>query len=343
MKTIILYIVISIFSLSLCTAQTVEITKGNKVEVLRQKRKDVVAEEKEELRKEVEEINERLDNQEITFEKANELKEQAAKKHAMNIENRVAIIDNKIALLERDEEAKVESDQTFIFSWGEDDKREKDYYQDKRTTSTIVLAAGLNNALTDGQSLNDSDFKIGGSKFFEIGWVWNTRVFENTNWLRFRYGLSFQFNGLKPTDNRYFVEDDDLTYLEEYPVNLKKSKFRMDNLVVPVHFEFGPYKRIEHDNGNTTFSAHRKFKIGLGGYGGLNLGERQKLKFEEDGKNVKEKLKSNYNTNNFIYGLSGYIGWGNTSLYAKYDLNPIFQDPNPETHNVSLGLRFDLD
>lgn len=343
MRTIILYIAISIFSFSLCTAQTVEITKGNKVEVLKQKRKDVVAEEKEELRKEVEEINERLDNNEITLEKANELKEQAAKKHALNIENRIAIIDNKIALLERDEEAKVENDQTFIFSWGQDDKKEKDYYEDKRTTSTIVLAAGLNNALTDGQSLNDSDFKIGGSKFFEIGWVWNTRVFENTNWLRFRYGLSFQFNGLKPTDNRYFVEDDDLTYLEEYPVNLKKSKFRMDNLVVPVHFEFGPFKRIEHDNGTTTFSAYKKFKVGLGGYAGLNLGERQKLKFDEDGSNVKEKLKYDYNTNDFIYGLSGYIGWGNTSLYAKYDLNPIFQDPNPEIHNVSLGLRFDLD
>jgi len=342
MKTIILYIVLSILSFSLCEAQTVEITKGNKVEVLKEKRKDIIAQEKEELRQQVEEINARLDKNEITLEKADELKEQAANKHALNIENRVAIIDNKIALLERDEESKVENDQTFIFSWGEDDKKENTDYRDQRTTSTIMLAAGFNNAVEDGQSLNDSDFKVGGSRFFEIGWVWNTRVFEDTNWLRLKYGVSFQFNGLKPTDNRYFVENEGLTLLEEYPVNLKKSKFRMDNLVVPVHFEFGPYKRIENDHG-TTFSTYRKFKIGLGGYGGFSLGERQKLKFDEDGDNVKQKLKSDYNTNNFIYGVSAYIGWGNTSIYAKYDLNPIFQDPNTESHNVSLGLRFDLD
>ena len=254
----------------------------------------------------------------------------------------MAIIDNKIALLERDEDAKVENDQTFVFSWGEDDKKEKDNYRDKRTTSTIMVAAGLNNALADGQSLSDSDFEIGGSRFFEIGWVWNTRVFEDSNWLRLKYGVSFQFNGLKPTDNRYFVEDGSLTYLEEFPLNLKKSKYRMDNLVVPLHFEFGPSKRIQNDYGDT-FSTYRKFKIGLGGYGGFSLGERQKLKYEEDGKNVKEKLKSDYNTNDFIYGLSGYVGWGNTSLYAKYDLNQIFDGSYTEMNNFSLGVRFDLD
>lgn len=342
MRTIILYVALSIFSYSFCEAQTVEITKGNKVEVLKQKRKDVIAAEKEELRLEVEEINERLDKNEITLEEADNLKEQAAKKHALNIENRIAIIDNKIALLERNEESKVESDQTFIFSWGEDDKKERMGYIDKRTSSTIVVAAGLNNALVDGQSLNDSDFKIGGSRFFEIGWSWRTRVFENSNWLRFKYGVSFQFNGLKPTDNRIFVEDGNLSELEEFRVDLNKSKFRMDNLVVPLYFEFGPSNKYVRESG-TTFSSYKKFKVGLGGFAGFNIGERQKLKYKEDGDRVKEKLKGEYNTNDLIYGLSGYVGWGGTSLYVKYDLNPIFEEPNIEMNNISLGLRFDLD
>ncbi len=70
----------------------------------------------------------------------------------------------------------------------------------------------------EGQSINDSDFKVGGSRFFELGIAWRTRVFEHTNFMRFRYGFSFQFNGLKPTDNRYFVEEGDLTLLEEFPL-----------------------------------------------------------------------------------------------------------------------------
>ena len=84
-------------------------------------------------------------------------------------------------------------------------------------------------------------------------------------------------------------------------------------------------------------------KIGFGGYAGFNIGERQKLKYEDDGDKVKEKLKNNYNTNDLVYGLSAYLGWGGATLYGKYDLNPIFQDPNRELHNFSLGLRFDVD
>jgi len=30
------------------------------------------------------------------------------------------------------------------------------------------------------------------------------------------------------------------------------------------------------------------------------------------------------------------------SLYAKYDLNPLFQDNVVDEKNISLGLRFDL-
>ncbi|HSP12233.1 MAG TPA: hypothetical protein VLO29_06880, partial [Salegentibacter sp.] len=213
---------------------------------------------------------------------------------------------------------------------------------DKRTTNDIVLAFGFNNALEEGQSLNDSDFKLAGSRFFEIGWAWKTRVFEKSNWLRLKYGVSFQFNGIKPVDNQIFEQDGNETYLTEFNYDLKKSKFRMDNLVVPVHFEFGPSTKNEYED-RVRYSTAGKLKIGLGGYAGFNIGERQKLKYEVDGEKIKEKLKNDYNTNDLVYGLSAYMGWGGATLYGKYDLNPIFKDPNRELHNFSLGLRFDVD
>ena len=221
-------------------------------------------------------------------------------------------------------------------------RKYKERKYDRRTTSDFVLAFGLNNAIGDRQSLNDSDFKIGGSRFAEIGWAWKTRVFNESNWLRVKYGISFQFNGLKPTDNRYFVDTGDMSELQTFDGDLDKSKFRMDNLVIPVHFEFGPSNKIEKET-YFRYNTYNKIKVGLGGYVGLNLGARQKLKFDEEGESVKQKLKANYNTNNVIYGLSGYIGWRDTALYVKYDLNPIFKDNTIDLHNVSLGLRFDMD
>lgn len=338
MEKVTFYILVILLSYNVMPLQAQEKTVSEKIEVLEKEKEAIIAEEKEALKKEVEKINLRYEKKEIDWEEAEKLKSEAAKKHAMNIQNRVAVIDNQLALLRRENDVEKED-------WGDNDEDDDDDWYHKsrysRTTTHLVMAAGFNNALLEGQSLNDSDFKVGGSRFFEIGLAWRTRVFEQSNWLRFRYGFSFQFNGLKPTDNRFFVEDGNLTVLQDYPLDLEKSKFRMDNLVFPVHFEFGPSKKIESER-SVWFSTHNKIKVGLGGYAGFNLGERQKLRYEENGENVKKKMKGDYNTNDFIYGLSGYLGWGSAALYVKYDLNPVFDDPNPELHNVSVGLRFDV-
>jgi len=340
-----------LFSLTANPLLAQEKTYFEKVEELEQQKKEIIKEEKEALKKEVENINQRLEAKKITREEAEQLKEEAAKKRALNIENRIAIIDNKIALLSRNEDTsdweEVEDSASYIGLFGNgkvlniSSERSRNKY-DRRTTTDLVLAVGFNNALQEGQDLNNSDFKVAGSRFFELGIAWKTRVFQNSNWLRFKYGVSFQFNGLKPTDNRYFVVDGDETLLVEHEFELDKSKYRMDNLVVPIHFEFGPSRKVESER-SVRYYTNNKLKIGIGGYAGFNLGDRQKLKYDEEGEGIKRKLKGDYNTNEFIYGLSGYIGWGGTAAYVKYDLNTIFKEPNAELHNFSVGLRFDMD
>ncbi|MEZ4778512.1 MAG: hypothetical protein R2786_03940 [Flavobacteriaceae bacterium] len=340
---------IAVWLLTMCSFYAQETT----IKTLESSKEAIINEEKDLLKAEVEKINQQVENNEITVAEAEQLKTAAAEKHALNIENRIAIVDNKIALIERNNTVEViDDDDRAVLSIGlggkDKDgfiyigKKYKERKYDLRTTSDFVLAFGLNNAIGDGQSLNNSDFKIGGSRFAEIGWAWKTRVFKNSNWLRVKYGISFQFNGLKPTDNRYFVDTGKMTELQTFEGNLDKSKFRQDNLVVPIHFEFGPSKKIEKET-YFRYNTHNQIKIGLGGYAGLNIGARQKMKFEADGENIKQKLKANYNTNPFVYGLSGYIGWRDTALYVKYDLNPIFKNNTTDLHNVSLGLRFDMD
>jgi hypothetical protein len=320
-----------------------EMTSEDKAREFFEKEKaEIIEKEKAKLKYQIERINGELERGEITKEEAENQKKEYAEKHAKNIENKIAILENEMEL--RDRNADTSGNYIAIGGKGKalDININKKSKYDNRTTSDLVIAVGFNNALEEGQSLNDSDFKLAGSRFFELGWAWKTRVFKETNWLRLRYGVSFQFNGLKPTENRIFVEDGDETYLQEFALDLDKSKFRMDNLVVPVHFEIGPSTKTETED-RLHFSTYKMLKIGFGGYAGFNIGERQKLKYKEDGDKVKEKLKNNYNTNDLVYGVSAYLGWGGATLYGKYDLNPIFQDPNRELHNFSLGLRFDVD
>jgi hypothetical protein len=312
---------------------------------LEQQKEIIKSEEREALRVEVEKINTRLDANEITFEEASELKQQMAEKHALNIENRIAILENEQALKERNYEIidfNSEESRTGLVINGKKFNITKNIKYDRRTTNDLVFAFGLNNVITDGEGLDESDFRIGGSRFAELGIAWKTRVFDNSNFLRVKYGFSFQFNGLKPTDNRIFVRDGDETILETFPQNLNKSKLRIDNLVFPVHFEFGPSRKIERPN-SIRYSTRDQFRLGVGGYAGFNLNTIQKLKYNLEGDRKKEKLKNNYNTNDFIYGLSAYMGWHCAAIYVKYDLNPIFKDNPVEQRNISLGLRWDID
>jgi hypothetical protein len=331
-------------------AQETEVVK--EIQLLEAMKERVVSEEKDVLKTEVEGINKRQENGAISEAEATVLKQNAAEKHALNIENRLAIIDNKIALLKRNDDVEVltEDEDRFVLriSSDKDDepfifigKNNKARVYDKRTTSDFVLAVGFNNVITDG-GLGDDTYKLAGSRFAEIGWAWKTRVFKETNWLRIKYGFSFQFNGLKPTDNRFLVDTGSETVLETFPLDLKKSKFRVDNLVIPLHFEFGPSKKIDKES-YFRYSTHNQIKIGIGGYGGVKLGARQKLRYKDMGQTVEEKQKGDFNTNNFIYGVSAYIGWRDTALYVKYDLNTIFKDNPVEQRNISLGLRFDMD
>ena len=346
MKTILL-LMITALSFMTFDAQAQTEQKMETINQLEAQKEQVVLDEKQALKIEVLAINQRLKNGELDKEEAEVLKKEAAKKHARNIEDKIAILQGKIDLIERNSE-NIDEDSVFGIFIGNDklvlgkDKDKEEVVYDRRTTSDLVLAIGFNNALSDDRSLNDSPYKIGGSRFFELGIAWKTRVFDNSNFLRLKYGFSFQFNGLKLDDNQYFVEDGDQTVLETYPLNLDKSKFRMDHLVFPVHFEIGPSTKRTGEN-YIRYSTRNQFKLGLGGYAGFNLLTIQKLKYEENGDDRKDKFKQNFNTNNFIYGLSGYLAFGDTALYVKYDLNPIFKNNPVEEHNFSVGLRFDMD
>ncbi len=326
---------------------------GAEIERLVELKKVIETEERDYLKTEVENINERMSSGNITSQKAEELKKEVAQKRALNIENRLAIVDNKIALLERndaDYQADVSSSSSFKIVLGDGDaknsifkfkSKNKPKKFDKRTFSELVFAIGFNNTLADDASLGDT-YSVLGSGFVELGLSWNTRLLKNSNAVRLKYGLSFQWNKLTPKDDNYFVQDGNTTTLEPFPSNLIESEFRITNLVVPIFFEFGPSRKIEKDN-YFRYSTADKFKVGVGAYGGFRIGTQQKLRFKEDGDRVKQKIRRNYNASDFVYGLSAYVGVDNISLYAKYDLSTVFNDQQLDQNNISMGIRFDID
>lgn len=324
-----------------------------------------IREEKDLLKKKVEMVDKQLIEGLITKKQAEEQKLKLAEFRAKTIEEKVKLRQEALKkLIQDDVEGKLpkhaggrnrvriplmnaqnvnigdHSDIVLPSMKAYNGQKDKDRQQNKRTSSQLVFAIGANNLVTDGAVAN-SDFKYAQSHFYEWGLTLNSRIFPNHNLLHAKYGFSLMYNDLRPTDNRYFVVNGNETDLMTNTIPQKDARFRNVNLVFPLHLEFDFTKPTVKD-GKTYFKSHNSFRFGLGGYFGANLKSKQILEYDQNDYHRIEKTRGDYNVNTFIYGLSTYIGYKATSLYLKYDLNPLFKDNPVKQNNVSLGLRFDF-
>ncbi|UYW00667.1 hypothetical protein K5I29_08980 [Flavobacterium agricola] len=228
----------------------------------------------------------------------------------------------------------------FVYSSSKHNKKDR---SEKRTTSQLVFAFGVNSLLENGD-LKNGDFTPLRSMFYELGYTYNTRLSKNSPLLHFKYGFSFMFDKLSPRNNYVFVRDDNGIFsLEPTGINYKKNMFRNTTLVVPLHLEFDfTKKRFSEKLQKNVFASHQAFRFGIGGFFGTHLQTLQKFKYREDGKSYKEKFSSSYNVEKFIYGLSAYVGYKQTSFYVKYNLNPLFKKQPTDVNLISAGLRFDF-
>ncbi len=319
---------------------------SNKIEV-------ITKEEKAALKVELEAVNKELEAGTITKEQADEKKMKLAETRSKNIETRIGQAQDELkdlVKLKVDGKLKENDDhERIVISFPkhkstEKFKRWKDSIanaSERRTTSQFVFAAGVNNLVTD-KAVAHSDYRYWGSHFYEWGVTANTRLFKNDNLLHLKYGISVMYNNLRPTDNRLFVANGNQTDLETSSVNLHDSRFRNVYVTAPVHLEFDFTKAKKNAEGKTIFRTHEGVRFGLGGYAGFRVKSKQILNYEDDGHDITIKEKGGFNVNDFIYGVSTYLGYGATSLYLKYDLNPLFKDNAIKQNNISLGVRFDL-
>ena len=307
---------------------------------------NITKEEKSALKIEVEAVNVALENGKITKVEAEEKKQKLAETRAKNMEDRIAIEQQKLQdLVQQKVDGKLKAtDSThhsYSFYFPAMKVKNKKDVSEKRTTSQFVLAFGANN-LVSNKAVANSDFYYWQSHFFEWGFTDNTRIFKNHNLLHLKYGFSVMYNNIRPTDNRYFVPaSNGQTNLEVFPYELKDSRFKNVYLVAPLHLEFD-FSGNKSNHGNSSFSSHKGVRFGIGGYGGFRVKSKQKMYYNNDDDKIRIKTKGNFNTNDFIYGVSTYLGYKETSLYLKYDLNPLFKKNGIDQNNISMGVRFDF-
>ncbi|WP_353083932.1 hypothetical protein [Flavobacterium sp.] len=361
--TIYLVLTLLLFASKLIAQDTFE----SKAKAIAEKITYITVNEKAKLKIEVEEVNLQLEKGTITREQADQKKIKLAQECANIIENKTALnqlelkgivqehVDEMIrgydvklnlhdSVIYNGKKNKITAkiiDSTYIDVNGVKKKFvDRKTNNEKRTTSQFVFAFGLNNLVTEGK-VSGSDYRYFGSHFYEWGITYKSRLLKKENLLHLKYGFSVMYNNIRPTDNRIFNKNGGQTNLEYSPNELSDSRFKNVYLVVPLHFEFD-FSKNKIIKGMSKFQTQKSIRFGLGGYAGLRLKSKQYQLFNDgNGHEVEVMQKGDYNVNDFIYGVSSYVGYRDISLYVKYDLNPMFKNNNVKQNNISLGIRWD--
>ena len=302
------------------------------------------------MKLEIQEIEKKYNQDQITEEELETQKEDIVAKHANNIKKHIDALEDELHVVVQDRvnyklstDKKSEQSRFLEINIGKKEQTKACVYDNKRTYSYLVFAFGLNNVIkdTDLNSMQDMPYKFWQSRFFELGLNYKTRVFKENSIFYVDYGMSVRYHNLRVKDNLYFTSSGNTTALETFPYHLKKSRFKNVQLVAPVMLELD-FSKPKMKDGKKIFYRNRLFRFGIGGFAGINLKSKQILKYKLDGKHIRDKRKGDYNVNRFVYGIQTLIGFGDVSFYGKYDINDLFHHNFKGQHNVSFGVRFDL-
>ena len=217
--------------------------------------------------------------------------------------------------------------------------RDRDYRNARRRDRrdgnrlTYGFSIGLDNYITQSNSPaypeDNYALKPIGSRYFALsaGFM-PTLVRGNRASLKLYYGLEVAWQNFMFEEN--VIAERTATGIAFTPAgrDLQKSKLTVATLGIP----FVP--RVTFYNSRNRQTGH----IGIGVYGNYRLDSYRKLK-EADGSKTREH--SNFDLNNFRYGVMADLGIGSTSFFVKYDLSPLFKpDLGPDLRAISFGISF---
>ncbi len=183
---------------------------------------------------------------------------------------------------------------------------------------------------------NPSEMEIGtlGSRTFNLYYFYNIELPFAGNRFELMPGFGVGLDRYRFEDDITLSETNNVEIVELEDVDVQKSMLVSNYFDIPVELRF-------YANPN---DKKRSFKIGVGFKGGVRFSSHTKVKFEDNGNNVKSKEKRDFGLNRFRYGLTGRIGIGGFNLFYYHSLSELFESGegpmDSAATNITVGLSF---
>jgi hypothetical protein len=191
---------------------------------------------------------------------------------------------------------------------------------------TFVLELGFNQP---SNKPNKFDLAFFGSRTANVYYQYDMRILKSK--FSFHPGVGFSFERYRFRNNYVLNYDNSnngaLSMIppNQYGQAVRKSQLITNYLEVPLELRFSTNPE----------DPTRSFKIAIGARGGVLFNSFTKVKYHDNGNNVKIKDREKYNLNPFRYSVFAKIGAGNFSIFGYYNLTPIFKSGKGPIYNSS--------
>ena len=187
---------------------------------------------------------------------------------------------------------------------------------------TFVVEIGVNSALNKPTGF---DLGFWGSRTMNIYYQYEMRILKSR--MSFVPGIGFSLERFKFKNNTTLrIEDDDSLKMinsATYGKSIRKSSLVTNYIEIPLELRFSTRPN----------DPNRSFKAAVGFRVGYLYDAFTKVKYREDGETKKIKDNQNYRLTRFRYGVYAKVGAGNISVFANYNLTPMFET------GKGIGLR----
>lgn len=208
------------------------------------------------------------------------------------------------------------------------------------------ISFGFTNLTKNAGSLslaNDSEVMFGKSTSLVFEYRATRQFGSLTSPVFYRIGLGLRNDTYKLADSKVFVQQNGQISLADFTEGyLRNSRVANNYITVPIDFVFvlNPKYTIEN-NEKMLDNSKGNLRISAGIYGGVRyLSQNQIMykNFEDHKVNYRENI--NGSVNNFLFGGKLSLGYGALNLFVKKDFTPVFNE-NAKINNkygIQIGL-----
>ncbi|WCM40909.1 hypothetical protein MG290_08005 [Flavobacterium sp. CBA20B-1] len=293
----------------------------------------IIKNNKEKLKQDLNEIDLKVENNELTKAEADKLRNEKAEFYAKQIEEETKIQEDKIKVLINN---KIEDNINFSSDMTAYQKQ----LIENKSLFVVEYRFGNSSLIIDDSVYKDY-YESGFVSSAGVGLGAKTRIGKETSQIYWKSMLDVNFHLFKIKDNKTFESVNNETVLDDVDFPVTKSRMNFTELNWSNYLEYDFSKRKYDEFGNQIIKSRQSFFAGLGGFLGYSQLSRQ-LEYEIDGEKYRQTTAAKFNSNQFIYGVGAYIGYQNFSLRATYNLNQVFKRSFADQNIFNMSVVIEL-